>query len=170
MDRAGVSANGLSKQLSMPQTTLSSQLRRRAVPLDVLERAAPIVGVGVEDLLSPPVENGGEPEEADMGDRLEAMAREGREADAEAWYLRALERIESLDGTDEDRRMLYRDSVASAYGRVGYVLAERAGFERAAAVREAESAGKERAATVRREKKTAPVILGTARGERGGKG
>ncbi len=98
-----------------------------------------------------------------MTDQLEEMARNGREADAEAWYLRALERIEKMDVADEDRRMLYRDSVASAYGRVGYVLAERAGLERAAAIRAAETAAEARASVVvKREPQAAPVILGTA--------
>lgn len=59
------------------------------------------------------------------------------EAEAERWYLRELDRISRLE-EPEWRKMIYRDSAASAYGRVGYVLAERAGVIRAAAMREAE--------------------------------
>ncbi len=94
--------------------------------------------------------NGGVAPEADsMAAEMEALAHDGREVDAERWYLRSLARLDELD-VDEDRRTLYRDSVASAYGRVGYVLAERASAERAAAMRRAEDGAVARAEARRR--------------------
>ena len=51
MRGGGYSANRLAKAIGVPQTTLSRQLRLKAVPLESLEKAATVLGVDIQELL-----------------------------------------------------------------------------------------------------------------------
>lgn len=78
-----------------------------------------------------------------LAKQMEGMARNGDLDGAEAWYIRALDRIDRMVDEPEWLRTLHRDSVSAAYGRVERVLAERARVA-------AEEASRERAAAMRR--------------------
>jgi transcriptional regulator with XRE-family HTH domain len=75
MQQAGYSANRLAAEIEVPQTTLSSQLRRKAVPLPVLEKAAAVLGVSITWLLDDGT--GAEDELAELeSDESDAAVRE----------------------------------------------------------------------------------------------